>query len=337
MINSKIRFTFCLCLCLSNSSLFYNNKRVASLIASKNLAPKNYLQARVTLYRFKPAEFNIKNWYLRFYLPNRVYNFWILFLQNQIGPHPTEINRIKFCNYWTGAARLESRWYSYLWSKIPSQLGNIYQGFDSTFTPQTHLHTLLRNYLTSEEGFAKFYLTFLGDFRDDDFFPQPLGYTTAAFRKQCRQKGCWFQIPIIKNTNGENIYDIGPTINIMPAYDENFYLRNFWKTVAITNHVVIEELWPVFTVEWSQAADPTVHNVIEQILTILKKMLCIRSTSVYNPSLSISAAWYDNEIPHIGDGHLPIVIPFNYYKDSHASVAYQKDLKINLYWDYPML
>lgn len=122
---------------------------------------------------------------------------------------------------------IDSLWARFLWSPVKSKMPEIYQTFNQRYNPETNLQTLLQTFMTNEDGYLKFYLTFIGQDRENNFFPMPAGFTEQSLVRLCRQNGCVFQIPVLANKDNTHVFDIGPTINILPNQESNKYLKNF--------------------------------------------------------------------------------------------------------------
>ena len=206
-------------------------------------------QASACLYQCTPYSYSyhLLKFYLRFNLPGGMFNWWLLYL-NQITASPDLSKRQKFYHLWVGNTLINNRHYREQWSPVRNKLIQIYHDFNQTYRPTVQLQTLLGDFLTSADGFLKFYLTFVGQYRENNFFPTPSNYTEFNQQQACRNEGCFFQIPIVLNYGSDHVYDIGPTLNIMPDNENNTYLKNYWRSVFILSHKIHRNTYPIITI-----------------------------------------------------------------------------------------
>ena len=260
-----------------------------------------------------------------------MFNWWLIYL-NEITAKPTPEQRLKFYGLWTGHVPIQNPEYERQWSLIYDSLERIYENFNQNYHPEVSLQTLLQKFLTSEDGFLNFYLTFVGQYRGNNFFPTPSGFNEFKQQKACREEGCFFQIPIIMNYHSDNVFDVGPALNIMPDNESNTYLKNYWRAVFILSHKIAKNISPIITL----IAKPReyqrlfVKNVVPRIISGIETILDI--VNLKSNWVTIPEQYYNGEIPFFNgsDPRSFYEISFNYWIGKHN--IYQSRLKVNLAW-----
>ena len=299
----------------------------------------NFQKSSVCLYKYKPpGGSNIDKNYLRFTMSGYMYNSWLLLLK-ELTAKPSAAQKLKFYRLWTGLVGLENQTERDLWEPVADSLPEIYQNFSSRYNPVISLKNTLEDFFTSEDGFLKFFLTFVGQYRANNFFPMGPTYNEYSLQHDCRSQGCIFQIPIIPDRTIANSYDVGPTINILPDTSKNTYLKNFWRYVTIQNGAVIRNIWPVVGVRATPVPGEgvTVQQVLSEIVTSIKKIFNTLGMTI--PRITIPAQYYDFAIPHYNPQEhgriIALEIGFDYWASRFATYPYQDQLKIGLVYQEP--
>ena len=294
----------------------------------------HFAKSPVELYQYLPSlGSNRKKNYLRFVMSGYMYNYWLIWL-NKMTAKPTAAQKLQFYKIWTGIAPLDSTLGRYLWSPITESLTEIYRNFSRQYHPYVGLQTILQDFLTSEDGFLKFYLTFVGQYQGNNFFPMGADYNEYTLQNACRKQGCVFQIPVIPDSTFPESYDVGPTINILPDTSPNTYLKNFWRYVTIRDGAVVRNIWPIVAVQATPipSQEVTVRQVLTEIITGVERIF--NTVGMALPWITISDQFYDKVVPRYNpqdhERIRALELNFNYWVSRLDLHPYQNQLKIEL-------
>ena len=299
----------------------------------------NSPKSSVELYKYEPQTgTNSQKNYLRFTISGYMYNYWLLAL-NDITAQPTADQKLAFFKLWTGLTPLANPKDRDLWAPVGNSLTEIYRNFGLRYNPTIGLQNILKDFLTSVDGFLKFYLTFVGQYRGNNFFPMGADYNEHTLQSECRKQGCVFQLPIIPDITLPNSYDVGPTVNILPDNAKNTYLKNFWRYVTIRSGAVFRNIWPIVTVEATPVPgeEVTVQQVLREVIIGVRQIFGILGMTI--PGITIPTQYYDSHVPLYNPqgqaGFNTLEIGFDYWVSRFATYPYQNQLKIELVYKQP--